>query len=146
MTAIPKKSLYAIAALFELARRSSKDEVVQASAIARQHMIPEQYLRAIMGVLIKRGFVKSISGKLGGYALAMEPRDISIADVIEAVSGSIKLVRTPLRSKRFHLFWKKRSEETRQVLDRTLADLVDEISQDGESDEGIGSTGKGASS
>lgn len=43
--------------------------------------------------LTKAGIVKSQRGVGGGYALARQPQDISLLDVIEAIEGHIQLNR-----------------------------------------------------
>ncbi len=68
-------------------------EVVEAQAIANSQVVPMRFLLKIMPSLIKAGIVRSQRGVGGGYALAREPKDITLLDVLEAIEGPIYLNR-----------------------------------------------------
>ncbi|MEA4925368.1 MAG: Rrf2 family transcriptional regulator [Syntrophomonadaceae bacterium] len=68
-------------------------EVVEAQAIASSQVVPMRFLLKIMPSLIKAGIVRSQRGVGGGYALAREPKDITLLDVLEAIEGPIYLNR-----------------------------------------------------
>jgi Rrf2 family protein len=61
--------------------------------IARAQKIPLKFLENILLDLKHAGLVQSQRGAEGGYWLAKEPADISVADVIRAVEGPIANVR-----------------------------------------------------
>ncbi len=67
------------------------EAVVPFREIARQMMIPEDFLAKILKTLVDHGLVKSARGPHGGYALAQKPEGISFLDVIEAVEGPIAI-------------------------------------------------------
>lgn len=69
------------------------DQLVEAQAIAREVVIPMRFLLKIMPSLIKAGIVRSQRGAGGGYALARDPADISLLDILEAIEGPIRLNR-----------------------------------------------------
>jgi Rrf2 family protein len=71
----------------------AQGEVVEAQAIAQSQSIPMRYLLKIMPSLIKAGIVRSQRGVGGGYALAKEPGEITLLDVIEAIEGPFYLNR-----------------------------------------------------
>lgn len=64
-----------------------KDEPVPLSHIAQREGIPQAYLEQLMGVLRKKGFVKSVRGVKGGYALVVPPDEIRVGDVVWALEG-----------------------------------------------------------
>jgi Rrf2 family protein len=65
--------------------------VVPFREIARQMMVPEDFLAKILKTLVDQGLVRSTRGPRGGYALAKPSSDVSFLDVIEAVEGSVAI-------------------------------------------------------
>ncbi|MFH1848334.1 MAG: Rrf2 family transcriptional regulator, partial [Candidatus Omnitrophota bacterium] len=49
------------------------------------------FLRKILQILNKDGFLKSYKGKGGGFKMGLSPKNISIVDVIETFQGPLKL-------------------------------------------------------
>lgn len=66
---------------------------VKAEAVAAVQEIPHKFLEGILGDLRRGGIVDSRRGGGGGYRLAREAREITVADVIRAVDGPIVSVR-----------------------------------------------------
>jgi Rrf2 family protein len=83
---------YGFRAVLYLARNSGK-KLVEAQTIARGEVVPMRFLLKIMPSLIKAGIVRSQRGVGGGYALARDPQDITLLDVLEAIEGPICLNR-----------------------------------------------------
>ncbi|MEN6463340.1 MAG: Rrf2 family transcriptional regulator [Syntrophomonas sp.] len=83
---------YGFRAVLYLAQQR-KGEVIEAQTIAYNEVVPMRYLLKIMPSLIKAGIVRSQRGIGGGYALARDPQDITMLDVIEAIEGPIHLNR-----------------------------------------------------
>ncbi|HHW06451.1 MAG TPA: Rrf2 family transcriptional regulator [Clostridia bacterium] len=69
------------------------DVVVTAKDIAEHEEIPMRYLLKTLRSLVKAGILHSFRGPEGGYALAKEPHEISLLDVVEAVEGPIAINR-----------------------------------------------------
>jgi Rrf2 family protein len=69
----------------------SSEAVVPFREIARQMLVPEDFLAKILKTLVDEGLVKSTRGPHGGYALAKPATGISFLEVIEAVEGPIAL-------------------------------------------------------
>ncbi len=87
---ISRKIDYGLRAMIYLASIPS-DAVVPFREIARQMMVPEDFLAKILKTLVDQGLVKSTRGPHGGYALARPATDISFLQVIEAVEGPIAI-------------------------------------------------------
>ncbi len=87
---ISRKIDYGLRAMIYLASIPS-DAVVPFREIARQMMVPEDFLAKILKTLVDQGLVKSTRGPHGGYALARTATDISFLQVIEAVEGPIAI-------------------------------------------------------
>lgn len=84
---------YAIRAVLDLTSNHTgqKSGKVQLKDIAARMDIPDDFLAKIFQMLNRSGIVKSYRGTKGGYALAREPKDINLKDVIYAVDGPIRL-------------------------------------------------------
>ena len=57
--------------------------------IAKATKVPESYLRKVMQLLARAGLVISHRGVKGGFSLALDAREITLADVVEAVDGNL---------------------------------------------------------
>jgi Rrf2 family cysteine metabolism transcriptional repressor len=82
---------YGVRVMVELARRGADGEhgCVSLSEIADGDGLPLAYLEHLAARLRKAGLVESRRGARGGYLLARPAKDISMADVVEALEGSI---------------------------------------------------------
>jgi Rrf2 family transcriptional regulator, cysteine metabolism repressor len=82
------KAEYGIRVLVELARRTGAGPVPLAE-IAEVNGLPLAYLEHLVARLRKAGLVESRRGARGGYLLARPADDITMAEVVEALEGSI---------------------------------------------------------
>ena len=82
---------YGVRVMVELARRGADGEngCVSLSEIADGDGLPLAYLEHLAARLRKAGLVESRRGARGGYLLARPANDISMAEVVEALEGSI---------------------------------------------------------
>ena len=85
---IPMKVDYGVRILVYLASFPS-ESVIKASDISTQRHIPEKFLFQISNDLINKKLIKSLRGPNGGYSLARNASDISVADVIESLDKSM---------------------------------------------------------
>lgn len=90
MLTLTRKTDYALIALTHLAQ--AKDQCLSAREIAARYNLPLPLLMNLLKQLAQRGLTKSVRGPRGGYALGMEPREITLHDVITAVEGPLQLV------------------------------------------------------
>jgi Rrf2 family cysteine metabolism transcriptional repressor len=81
------KAEYACLAVLELALRHDRMEPVRLVEIAGPNDVPERFLVQILLQLKGAGFVTSARGAAGGYRLAMDPRQISVCDIVQIVEG-----------------------------------------------------------
>jgi Rrf2 family protein len=88
---ITAKADYAVRAAVELAAAS--DGPTKGDAIAKAQGIPLKFLENILGDMRHAGIVRSQRGADGGYWLARDPKEISVADVIRAVEGPLASIR-----------------------------------------------------
>jgi Rrf2 family protein len=131
---VSAKADYAVRAMVELAASAPSDEhPAKGEAIAGAQAIPPRFLENILGELRVHGLVHSRRGADGGYWLAREADETTLADIIRAVEGPLATVRgegaedVEYRgaSKPLEQVWLALRANIRQVLETvTLADVV----------------------
>jgi len=82
------KSEYACLALLDLSEQYEKG-LIKTEDIARRWHIPKKYLEQILLMLNKAGYVRSKRGNEGGYELLKKPEEISVAEIIRLMDGSL---------------------------------------------------------
>jgi Rrf2 family protein len=82
------KAEYGVRVMVELARRAGKGPVPLAE-IAAHDGLPLAYLEHLVARLRKAGLLDSRRGAHGGYLLARPPQEITMAEVVQALEGSI---------------------------------------------------------
>ena len=78
------KGRFAVTAMVDLAMSQNKRPVTLA-AISERQKISLSYLEQLFGKLRRRALVESVRGPGGGYRLAQDMAQISVADIILAV-------------------------------------------------------------
>lgn len=86
---ITRKSTYALKALATMAREPGR--LYSLAELSNSESIPRAYLTLILGILRRHGVLQGLRGPSGGYALASEPEDISLARVIGILDGPLFL-------------------------------------------------------
>ncbi|MBN2884849.1 Rrf2 family transcriptional regulator [Patescibacteria group bacterium] len=89
MFKISAKTDYGLLIMLELARYSG--QIVPLSPLAKVLKVSSPYLSQVARSLQKADLIKSREGAGGGYYLARSPEDIKILEVLEALSGKIKV-------------------------------------------------------
>jgi Rrf2 family iron-sulfur cluster assembly transcriptional regulator len=86
------KSSYALRALFELAVLTEDEgkEKVPISELSERQNIPKDFLEKIFIELRDAGIVKSVRGKFGGYALAKNPEDLPLSEVVQVLDKPLQ--------------------------------------------------------
>lgn len=82
------KLSYGILAAFDLAIHAN-EHPVQAKAIAQRQNIPHRFIEQILVALKHAGVVQSHRGSQGGYMLVRDPSEVSVAEIIRALSGPL---------------------------------------------------------
>lgn len=90
---ISKTAEYALRAIIYLA---ATERSVSASVLAGKTKIPRAYLHRVLQGLAAADLVHSKPGPGGGYELHRPAREITILDVINAVSPIERIVKCPL--------------------------------------------------
>jgi Rrf2 family protein len=85
---VTAKSDYALRALIEIARRGDR-RPVSAEEIGRLQDIPHGFLQAILADLRRAGVLVAQRGQSGGWRMARDAEEVTVADVIRAVDGPL---------------------------------------------------------
>lgn len=129
---VSAKSDYALRALIEIAGQSSA-AAISAEEIGRLQGIPRGFLQGILADLRRVGIVMSQRGQAGGWRLARDTHDVSVADVIRAVDGPLvsvygmrpEAVAYNESARALQHVWIAARSSLREVLETvTIADLV----------------------
>lgn len=80
---------YACQVLAQLARTYGNPQLPHIEELATKEAVPPNYLVQILNELRTGGLIISKRGKLGGYALARDPKDITLFDIVCAVEGAL---------------------------------------------------------
>ncbi|MEO0802650.1 MAG: Rrf2 family transcriptional regulator [Cyanobacteria bacterium J06642_2] len=83
------KGHYSVKALLDLAM-SGTQQPASVRAIAQRQNIPAPYLEKLLIDMRQAGLVRSRRGAHGGYQLTRTPREISLAEILEAVGDRIE--------------------------------------------------------
>lgn len=66
---------------------NSDMQVFSAKYLIESLDVPDKYLRRLMTDLSKKGFIRSLQGRDGGYVFAKNANKIYLSQVIDAVEG-----------------------------------------------------------
>ncbi len=80
--------------MFDIAFHNA-GEPTQIRTISERQAIPPRFLEQIFQDLKRAGLVTSKRGPKGGYALARDPSEISIGDIVRALEGPMTLASPP---------------------------------------------------
>ena len=83
---LSRKSDYALRALFGLIASDGKTPV-SIRELAERYDVPKRFLEQIMLELKSKGWVRSISGRDGGFVLAKKPDVITMGEVVRHFDG-----------------------------------------------------------
>ncbi len=84
---ISRKTDYALRMLAALV--SNPDGIISVRTAAKENSIPYSFARSIQHDLAVAGIVENSRGATGGMRLAVDPRETTLLDLVEAVQGPI---------------------------------------------------------
>lgn len=127
------RSRYAARAIIEIAKQQGENPITRKD-ICESQQISSSYLENILIILKNQGIIKTIRGPKGGYALAKNPSDINMFEIVSAFEGSISAVHCvddPKHCKRYKncptkVVWEALMKSQREVLKGfTIKKLMD---------------------
>lgn len=125
MFSVSAKGVYGLTAMVELAGKWNLGST-QIRDLAKPHGIPQHYLEQILVTLKKAGLVESYRGAQGGYALAQDPGNITVLDVLSSLEGRLEIVPDNDCARSLDFFWQDISTTIGAQLQMTLEELVSE--------------------
>ena len=87
MIALPRRLLFAIEAVLDVAYNGG-EAPVRSAEITKREGIPPRYLEPVLQALVHEGIFHGVRGPRGGYELARERRRISVADILRAAGSN----------------------------------------------------------
>lgn len=84
MLTLSAKIFYTVEAVLYIAY-NAKVEPVAGNLVAQAQNLPVRYLEPMMQKLVRAGILRSLRGPQGGYMLGRERRNISLADICDAL-------------------------------------------------------------
>ena len=92
MLNLTKNIEYALISLRHI-NNNGDEKLYTSKEIASIYHLPQENLAKILQKLSKTGYLRSIKGSNGGYALNTDLSDINLVDFIESIEGPIGLVK-----------------------------------------------------
>src|SRR5215475_11114987 len=134
MLRLSKKADYALMAMKHLALRGDRGSS-SAREIAALYDIPIELMAKVLQRLVQRGLLASHQGTRGGYQLSRLPRQITVADVIQAIDGPVTVTACSTEDGQCEQFakcnvrdplWRVRERILRALGECTVAELADD--------------------
>ncbi len=128
---VSAKSDYALRALIEISSYRG-DLPISAEEIGRLQDIPHGFLQAILADLRRAGIVISVRGQSGGWRMARNANEITVADIIRAVDGPLvsvyglrpEAVKYNESAMVLQLVWIAARANLREVFERVTIDML----------------------
>ena len=123
---ISTRSRYGLKLMYELALRYGGQPVFLKD-IANAHTISEKYLSKLVIPLRGVGLVSSFRGAHGGYALAREPRAITLWDIVQVLEGMIAPATGPRRRQGSESLDSHPTEAVWALLDKAVFETLENV-------------------
>lgn len=88
---ISTKGRYGLRVMIDLAKHADEDYIALKEISERQG-ISKKYLEIIVKKLLDGKFVRSLSGKGGGYCLTRKPEEYTVGEIIEYMEDTLSPV------------------------------------------------------
>lgn len=125
-----KKTDYGIRGLLHLAARRGDAPTLVSEVSAEEH-IPASFLNKIFQQLAHSGILRSQRGSHGGFRLAVDPSDLTLKKIVEALEGRLDVARThwqrsgTVTIETVGTLWRRLQVQVEQYLESTtLGDLL----------------------
>lgn len=124
MLGLSSKTLYAVAALYELQMQGG-DKPCKIKTIASGANIPQNFLEQILLTLKKSGILTSVKGAHGGYKLHRSLEDITLKEIIEILEDGYFQLESKTDDAVLELFWTDIQKQSLAHFDIPLSKLQD---------------------
>ena len=130
---ISTRGRYALRLMLDLATNYT-GKPIRLKDVAKRQEISDKYLEQIISILNKAGFVRSVRGPQGGYALQQTPDKYTVGMILRLTEGSLSPVECLDDNGAFcereencvtQILWKKLDDAIKGVVDHiTLEELA----------------------
>jgi len=117
---------YGLRCLFQVAALSEPGYLT-INEISEYEGLSVSYVAKLMRVLRQHGFVRSVRGQVGGYALARPADQIIVGEVLAALGGRLFDPHFCIEHSGLEVACKKLTDCSIRTLWRTLQTLVDQV-------------------
>jgi Rrf2 family protein len=130
---------YGLQAVLYLALKG-EGEMTSIKELTAKLRIPYHFVAKILQSLTRKGFLTSLKGPTGGFALALPPKEITLFQIVEAIDGTDLIRRCVLGFPEcsgenpcaVHETWGALREEIHQMLvKKNVAALAKEMEKEG---------------
>ena len=122
MIGISTKTVYAVAALYELGGGPA-EKLMKIKEIARQTDISQNFLEQILLELKKSGFLLSVKGAHGGYRLAKPLSEILLKEIMMVLENDAFSSPCKTENPTLKLFWEEMNVEAETLFSVPLSQL-----------------------
>jgi Rrf2 family protein len=122
---ISTRGRYGIRLLIDLAEHAEESHVPLVN-IADRKGISIRYLEQVAIILRRSGFIRSVKGASGGYALTRPAQDISLGEVLRVLEGDMLVVDPPLPGSPENSYERCIREQVLDPLNEGIARVIDE--------------------
>ena len=130
---LASRERHALTAMLYLAAHHEMGTDVPLAELERGQELSKSYLEQLFGKLRRAKLVTEVRGLRGCYRLARTPKEITVADVLDAVDPSWSSpADTSCTGVHWEQFWRDLSARLYAFLDMiTLAEVLDRVRNDG---------------
>lgn len=129
MMRMTKQADYAIVLMTYFAR-AEPDLVLSARDLANTAHLPIPTVTKLLKIMARDGLLVSQRGLKGGYSLAREPQDISVAQVITAIEGPIAITQCSGNASGCAKSARCPTQENWSMIDKAVREALNGISID----------------
>ncbi|HHH19383.1 MAG TPA: transcriptional regulator, partial [Campylobacterales bacterium] len=123
MMGISTKSIYAVAALYQLSLLEA-NERLNIKTLAIKANAPEKFLGQILLELKKAKVLNSTKGANGGYALAKALHEITLKEIVTTLETNAFEEICQTNDPTLTLFWEAKRQAIIEVFDTPLSELT----------------------
>ena len=123
MLGMSARARYGLQASYDLALHAGSGPR-QIRDIATGQDIPQHFLEQLLVALKRAGIVESFRGSRGGYALARDPRSVTVLEVLACLDGEVSLASGEWRDDVLKAQLDRLQQLVADTLNVTLAELV----------------------
>ena len=124
---ISTRGRYGVRLLIDLAEHMDQSHLPLVQ-VAERLNVSSRYLEQVAVILKRAGYVRSIKGASGGYALARNPADIIVGDVLRVLEGDMFVVDPPRPGEEENLLQRCIRTAVYTCLNERISSVIDSLS------------------